>query len=415
MELVRLLGEQYLWVDALCIVQDDEEGKREQLRTIGSIYANAYATIAVTSDVASCGLRGIEGVTSPITRRRHELGEKLVVRDLVEALKVDMDETLWNNRGWTFQEQIFSRRIIVFGKFEVSWEYHCGVWFDGHEPRNGLCSNRQPSVTRNFDVCPTPNLDDIFRHVAQYNRRELIYPEDVLEAFSGITTTLETWYPRGFCAGTPVCMLDNSLLWWKIVPLVRRQAKRQGAVASMPPTWSWAAWRGVVYDNNGTPWLSKPLFEWAYKASPETATTRLPWPQEKSYDCAEAAQADDSLGHSKFQHVSHLLYGRAPRCVLPVTGRHGTRIPIGLEGYLKRAILHSCEELDSDVTPTECEVVALSAWNACIYGVESTTVSSGLNGTKASHIEKVLDTFLKISGIEIQARANELTWCLGSS
>jgi hypothetical protein len=45
MKLVSALGERYMWVDRLCIIQDDEVMKASQLRIMGAIYARAYFTI----------------------------------------------------------------------------------------------------------------------------------------------------------------------------------------------------------------------------------------------------------------------------------------------------------------------------------------------------------------------------------
>ena len=65
-ELVGLLGERYLWVDRLCICQDDEETKASQIDIMGDIYGNALVTIIAASGWdANHGLRGIEGITGP--------------------------------------------------------------------------------------------------------------------------------------------------------------------------------------------------------------------------------------------------------------------------------------------------------------------------------------------------------------
>jgi hypothetical protein len=64
--LVKQLCIPYLWVDALCIVQDDIVSKHDQIQAMAGIYANAYVTIIAGNGWdADHGLRGIQGVTEP--------------------------------------------------------------------------------------------------------------------------------------------------------------------------------------------------------------------------------------------------------------------------------------------------------------------------------------------------------------
>jgi hypothetical protein len=66
--LVRVLGERYIWVDALCIVQDDGAHFHAELRNMGAIYHKAYLTVvAATAWDANEGLRGLKGISA----RRH--------------------------------------------------------------------------------------------------------------------------------------------------------------------------------------------------------------------------------------------------------------------------------------------------------------------------------------------------------
>lgn len=59
MGIVELLSEQYLWVDTLCIVQDDNSEKHTEMSKMSMIYANASVTIlAVQGENANSGLRG---------------------------------------------------------------------------------------------------------------------------------------------------------------------------------------------------------------------------------------------------------------------------------------------------------------------------------------------------------------------
>jgi hypothetical protein len=65
------LGERYLWVDRLCICQDDERTKSHEIQAMGSIYANSLMTIISSiGENADSGLAGIPGVTRPREIRR---------------------------------------------------------------------------------------------------------------------------------------------------------------------------------------------------------------------------------------------------------------------------------------------------------------------------------------------------------
>jgi hypothetical protein len=49
----RKLGLRYLWIDSLCIVQDDKKDKAEEISEMPQIYQNAYVTISAAS-AANC-------------------------------------------------------------------------------------------------------------------------------------------------------------------------------------------------------------------------------------------------------------------------------------------------------------------------------------------------------------------------
>ena len=62
MVVVRELGKRYLWVDALCIDQDDGDHKARQIAIMGQIYHNACATIInLTGTSSSSGLPRVSG------------------------------------------------------------------------------------------------------------------------------------------------------------------------------------------------------------------------------------------------------------------------------------------------------------------------------------------------------------------
>jgi len=121
--LIEYLGERYLWVDALCIVQDDEDWKYSQINNMASIFANSHLTIiAADGDSANYGLRGLKGISEPraLDQHIHQLTSRMRV-----ARVLDMDRyrrSTWGKRGWTFQEDIFSTRRLRFRNQLVEWE-----------------------------------------------------------------------------------------------------------------------------------------------------------------------------------------------------------------------------------------------------------------------------------------------------
>lgn len=100
MFLVQILGQRYLWVDSLCIVQDDAQKRIE----IANIYAQASITIVASDgDNADDGLRGLQGMSGPRSVRQvvHSLGRGA---PLIETYGQtgSWGPLTWNTRGWTF-------------------------------------------------------------------------------------------------------------------------------------------------------------------------------------------------------------------------------------------------------------------------------------------------------------------------
>ncbi|EHK17235.1 uncharacterized protein TRIVIDRAFT_66183 [Trichoderma virens Gv29-8] len=126
MALCRMLGERYLWVDALCIYQDSPEDLNtkfdhqasvaEQIRHMDVIYSGAVFT--VVNAAASSADDPIPGVRSDSPKRippqPFQIGENLqVVATIADAWDYVSSHSTWDTRGWTFQEKILSKRLLV--------------------------------------------------------------------------------------------------------------------------------------------------------------------------------------------------------------------------------------------------------------------------------------------------------------
>ena len=95
----KRLGERYLWVDSLCIVQDGPE-KILVIQDMDLVYSQATAMICAADD--KCQENGLPGIVDP----RHV---KQYVGEILPGLEVIaqyspmawIENTVYSTRGWT--------------------------------------------------------------------------------------------------------------------------------------------------------------------------------------------------------------------------------------------------------------------------------------------------------------------------
>lgn len=121
-----VLGVRYLWIDALCIIQDSEEDWIHEARLMDQVYANSYLNISVAASEDSHGgifrLRRAKEVGPVLitTPELHNLGKKVLCycEDWIE----EVDRAPLNSRAWVVQERFLAPRVVHFGPTEVYWE-----------------------------------------------------------------------------------------------------------------------------------------------------------------------------------------------------------------------------------------------------------------------------------------------------
>jgi ankyrin repeat protein len=269
MVLVQKIGERYLWVDCLCIVQDDEK-TREQVDRMGDIYSGAYFTIIAATSSGKLSYHSPHVKTDP---------------PQAEDLYADLYDSKWATRGWTFQEQMLSKRSVIFTERHIFWECQQCVWdMDGAKPEiTANTSFARPHYERahRISVADVP-FSMYIEMISLYNSRDLTYPQDILAAFSGVLNSLTCRFPSGFVCGLPQMYLDVALLWQPFRKAQRRVTKDGGSTAASKnlPSWSWCGWKCPVdpfhlrtrsthlninedYQNSQAPmWKTHKLVEW---------------------------------------------------------------------------------------------------------------------------------------------------------
>ena len=99
--LTSSLGQRFLWVDSLCIVQDDHQDKNDLIPFMDLVYDRAFLTIiAATGQDSEAGLSGLRKGTRCETQKIAELKPGLRIvspKHLSDAL----EQSYYETRGWT--------------------------------------------------------------------------------------------------------------------------------------------------------------------------------------------------------------------------------------------------------------------------------------------------------------------------
>lgn len=160
MEVVKAVGERYLWVDALCILQENTQESREQIAGMDAVYGSAVFTIvAAQGDNAIAGLPGVrlDHFAQPehVEQAKQVAQEVATVKDNVKVIapfsrdqKPATANWIWSTRAWTFQERLLSRRLLIFANGEMTW--HC---------RTAVAREDMPAEQSGYDHRPMPWLD----------------------------------------------------------------------------------------------------------------------------------------------------------------------------------------------------------------------------------------------------------------
>ncbi|RYC62379.1 hypothetical protein CHU98_g3853 [Xylaria longipes] len=145
--IAKSIGFEWLWVDRICIDQTNEAEKSALIPYIKDIFAGAELTIvAASGDGAHCGLSGSENTARapeiaaeiPLGRlgwtgapfRPAETPDRFILRLLPAPLSFNAlhEDCVWRTRGWTFQEQVFSRRLLYVFPSEMIFSCSKGTY-----------------------------------------------------------------------------------------------------------------------------------------------------------------------------------------------------------------------------------------------------------------------------------------------
>ncbi|KAF5548860.1 ankyrin repeat [Fusarium mexicanum] len=120
--ITRALSIPFLWVDTLCILQDDTSDWDKQCAVMERIYGNAHLSLAAaSSDNCEEGfIKKKNRIVIPLRRTPHDIQVfGIYSPPYAQHAGIEMSLSPWFQRGWTFQERLASTRILVFANENI--------------------------------------------------------------------------------------------------------------------------------------------------------------------------------------------------------------------------------------------------------------------------------------------------------
>jgi len=269
--ITRRLGLQYLWIDALCIIQGDADDWARESSRMCEVYSNAYLTIAGSNAAGNAeGILNKQAYGTPPEEISYKDGMTIYVRKHLARMHDNYAEMSRgaakpepiNCRAWTLQEGFLSNRVLRYTSNELVWECNewrqceCGVSSAPIGPDDEASSRS----IRKPDIVETLSLDDIYQKwvdvISFASERQLGYDEDRLSSLSGLAKQFVAAFEQvgnpneQYLAGLWRSNLAKSLLWsieddenrvgrYDVIEVRRPKAWRA-------PSWSWVSVEGPI-------------------------------------------------------------------------------------------------------------------------------------------------------------------------
>jgi hypothetical protein len=254
------LGLQHVWIDSLCIVQDDIEDWEKEASKMRSIYQNGHLNIAATWATGSNdGLFLDRQTSAAVTTDRHDGEQMDYILRHYELYYNDVDIAPLNRRGWVTQERYLAKRQLSFATGQIYWECHeliasedfpHGIPLKLQNPSSH--TNRKPTIQVATERQLRRSWDTL---VASYSSCAFSQLSDRVIALAGLAEQMRVMTGDVYLAGLWKKDLIQQLMWYTETGPSHPESQR--TTAYFVPSWSWLSVTGPAqYDGHYADFVS---------------------------------------------------------------------------------------------------------------------------------------------------------------
>ncbi|KAF5686908.1 hypothetical protein FCIRC_2599 [Fusarium circinatum] len=254
--LSRQLGIQYIWIDALCIIQGDKDDWESESKLMAKVYGHATLTITAGRSGDARNSFIPNSYKQPAPCCEFPLGDGQGGNVIVGPLR-SADYGITETRGWCCQEKRLSRRIVFFGKEQLFFLCRSSGYSEDRSYQEGksiLLHSFLNNSSGNTQLMRDRLLQYWDEIVVDFSRRQLSNPHDIFAALASIAAPISEALQSRYLAGLWECDLVRCLLWrpgYRVSSFFG-PATRPLSTAFAPapviraPSWSWASIQGGV-------------------------------------------------------------------------------------------------------------------------------------------------------------------------
>jgi hypothetical protein len=259
--ITRKLGLRYVWIDSLCIIQDSPSDWEAEAARMSDVYKGSYLTVAATSAISSHDgflkrpPRTQQPVKVPCHYKESDNPDEYFylyptyTHWAENSFDKYIEGSVWNQRGWTFQERLLPIRILHFAKDMFCLECRSRDYSEDNRP--ALASvNRTPWLPTNGPRLQSKDFTALSKEdrlystwyalVELYATRDFTYAKDKLPAIAGLAQEMAGFVGDTYMAGLWKNDLCRGLMWNTVdYDDVRLQRNRA-------PSWSWGHFDGYI-------------------------------------------------------------------------------------------------------------------------------------------------------------------------
>ncbi|KAH9903601.1 heterokaryon incompatibility protein-domain-containing protein [Xylariomycetidae sp. FL2044] len=287
MAVTRAMGQKYLWLDSLCILQDSVADWAEESSRMDQVYSQALFTIMADAagdsfagfleppsrnvrktSVITCDLPSTDtsSQASVHVRQRGDLAFQLPYHDFhsdgpwSDPWEKKEEELIprskLSTRAWAFQERLLSPRTLHFGPSEMAWECR-GLCTCECSATNERTSRTASLLKSSIALHPIDAPSDKSAHallrshdnawqkdiVEEYTALGITKDTDRLPGLAGLATRASNLRPGDqYMAGMWRETIKTGLSWYTMP----EQPSRRIPSENRFPTWSWASVSGQI-------------------------------------------------------------------------------------------------------------------------------------------------------------------------